>query len=253
MEIGAQLYTVRDYTQNLDDFAKALEKIAKIGYKVVQVSGTCEYEAKWLDEQLKKNGLKCVLTHYNACEVRDNTIEVIKKHNVFDCKNIGLGCMPNGATEENLNAFLKDFKSVAKIMNENGSQLFYHNHHWEFSRCSDGELMIDKIIKTYTPSELQITLDTYWVQYAGADVCDVVDKLSGRLTAVHLKDFTVVDGEQRMERVGYGNLNFEKIIKHLKNAGTKYLLVEQDNCYGMDPFECLKQSYEYLKALNLEV
>lgn len=251
MEIGAQLYTVRDYTQNLDDFAKTLEKIAKIGYKIVQVSGTCAYEADWLDEQLKKNGLKCVLTHYNACEVRDNTLEVIKKHNGFGCKNIGLGCMPNGASEENLNTFIKEFKRVAKTISENGSQLFYHNHHWEFSRCQDGELMIDKLTKAFAPNELQITLDTYWVQYAGGDVCDVVDKLSGRLTAVHLKDLTIVGNDQRMERVGYGNLNFAKIVKHLEKAGTKYLLVEQDNCYEMDPFDCLKQSYEYLKSLGL--
>ena len=41
MEIGAQLFTVRDYAKTLDDFAKTLEKIAKIGYRVVQVSGTC--------------------------------------------------------------------------------------------------------------------------------------------------------------------------------------------------------------------
>ena len=251
MEIGAQLYTVRDYTQNLDDFAKTLEKIAKIGYKTVQVSGTCAYEGKWLDKQLKRNGLKCVLTHYNACDVRDDTIEVIKKHNEFGCKNIGLGCMPNGASEENLNAFLKDFKSVAEVIKENGSQLFYHNHHWEFSRCSDGELMIDKITKAFSPNELQITLDTYWAQYAGNDVCEVINKLSGRLTAVHLKDLTIVGNEQRMERVGYGNMCFEKIVDALDKAGTKYLLVEQDNCYGADPFECLKQSYEYLKSLGL--
>ena len=250
MQIGAQLYTVRDYTTNLEDFAKTLEKIAQIGFKVVQVSGTCEYDAKWLDAELKKNGLSCVLTHYNPCQVRDNTLEVIEKHNGFGCKNIGLGCMPGGPSEENLNAFLNDFKDVAKVMNEKGSRLFYHNHHFEFSRCSDGELMLDKIVKTFAPNELQITLDTYWVQYGGADVCDVIDKLKGRLTAVHLKDLTVVGSEQRMERVGYGNLNFPKILAHLKEAGTQYALIEQDNCYGMDPFECLKQSYEYLKSLG---
>jgi hypothetical protein len=31
-------------------------------------------------------------------------------------------------------------------------------------------------------------------------------------------------------------------------AGTKYMMVEQDDCNGEDPFECLKRSYEYLKA-----
>ena len=34
--IGAQLYTVRDYTKTLEDFDKTLEKVAAIGYKSVR-------------------------------------------------------------------------------------------------------------------------------------------------------------------------------------------------------------------------
>ena len=40
MDIGAQLFTVRDYCKNLDDFAETLQKVADIGYSTVQVSGT---------------------------------------------------------------------------------------------------------------------------------------------------------------------------------------------------------------------
>ena len=35
MEIGAQLYTVRENTKTLEDFAGTLEKIAEIGYRAV--------------------------------------------------------------------------------------------------------------------------------------------------------------------------------------------------------------------------
>ncbi len=57
LKLGAQLFTVHDYTKNLDDFAESLKKVADIGYKVVQVSGTCEFEAQWLKEQLDKTDL----------------------------------------------------------------------------------------------------------------------------------------------------------------------------------------------------
>ena len=63
MEIGAQLYTVRDHCKTLEDFAETLKKIADIGYRCVQVSGTCPYPADWLRDQLTRNGLRCVLTH----------------------------------------------------------------------------------------------------------------------------------------------------------------------------------------------
>ena len=53
-----------------------------------------------------------------------------------------------------------------------------------------------------------------------------------------------------MAVVGEGNLNFERIFEEAKKAGTKYMLVEQDNCYGENPFDCLKRSYENLKTFG---
>ena len=49
-----------------------------------------------------------------------------------------------------------------------------------------------------------------------------------------------------------GNLNFGKIISAAEDMGAEHLLVEQDDCYGEDPFECLKRSYLYLRAMGLE-
>ena len=63
MQLGAQLFTTRESCQTLEGFAETLKRIADIGYQTVQVSGTCAFEADWLKEQLRQNGLRCVLTH----------------------------------------------------------------------------------------------------------------------------------------------------------------------------------------------
>ena len=39
MEIGAQLYTVRDFCKTTEDFSQTLKKIADIGYKNVHFAG----------------------------------------------------------------------------------------------------------------------------------------------------------------------------------------------------------------------
>ena len=78
MQIGAQLYTVRHHCQNLDDFALTLRKVADIGYRTVQVSGTCAFDARWLKEQLDQNGLQCVLTHTSADRLTGDTAQVIR-------------------------------------------------------------------------------------------------------------------------------------------------------------------------------
>ena len=59
MKIGAQFYTIRDFCKTLDDFSESLKKVADIGYKTVQISGTCAYTPEWLKAELLKNGLEC--------------------------------------------------------------------------------------------------------------------------------------------------------------------------------------------------
>ena len=63
MKIGAQFYTIRDFCKTQDDLKESLKKVADIGYKYVQISGTCNYDPLWLKKQLDENGLKCVITH----------------------------------------------------------------------------------------------------------------------------------------------------------------------------------------------
>ena len=58
MILGAQLYTVRDYMKNEEDFARTMERIAKIGYKYVQVSGIGDVSAQAIAKAVKDTGLK---------------------------------------------------------------------------------------------------------------------------------------------------------------------------------------------------
>lgn len=250
MHIGAQFYTIRDYCKTLEDFSESLRKVKEIGYDYVQISGVCPYEPEWLKEQLDKYGLKCVLTHWGAEDIKDNAKEVLEKHKIFGCNYVGIGCMPPWATEENTKKFIADFKEPAKILKENGGKLFYHNHHCEFNRCSDGELIFDKLINAFEPDEMSFTLDTYWVQYGGGDVCSYLEKLKGRCECIHLKDLAIVEDKHQMASIGSGSMDFVKILKTAKDIGVEYALVEQDNCNGEDPFDCLKKSFDYIKSLG---
>ena len=89
------------------------------------------------------------------------------------------------------------------------------------------------------------TLDTYWVQAGGGDPAQWLEMLKGRIPAIHLKDFAF---GRKMAVVGEGNINFDRVFEKAEAGGTQYMLVEQDDCGGEDPFECLRRSYLYLKA-----
>lgn len=242
MTIGAQLYTVRDFCQNTEDFSETLKKIAEIGYKYVQVSGVCEYSPEWLKKELDKNGLECVLTHIPPERIAKETNAVISEHNVLGCRNVGIGWYE--VHKEGVQAFYDRFYTAGKALSQNGMRLCYHNHDQEFMKI-DGKTVLKLLDEKFPTDVLSFTPDTYWIQMGGADPAECIAFLKDRVPCVHLKD---MEYGRKMAALGEGNLNFDRIIAACDDAGTKYMLVEQDNCYGKSPFECLKISFDFLRS-----
>ena len=252
MKIGAQLYTVRNFTQNLDSFSETLKKIADIGYRSVQVSGTSPYESDWLEEQLKKNGLSCPVTHTDPNRIADQTEEVIRSHQIFGGTVIGIGCAP-GSFEggfQDYEAFRDRFLPAAKQIKDAGLILGYHNHYFEY-RKYHGKLLMEYMLSDFGADELSFILDTYWVQYSGGSPSEWIQKLKGRIRCIHFKDLSIVGREQRMAVIGEGNMDFDTIIRACLETGVETALVEQDECYGENPFDCLERSYRNLRAMGL--
>lgn len=248
MKIGAQLYTVRDFCKNKQDFSESLKKVADIGYTTVQVSGTCGYEPEWLAAELKKTGLKCVLTHIAKNELVENPKSVAANHSVFGCDYVGLGSFTFNNPEADLNAFAEQLTPTINTIHAAGKYFMYHNHANEFQKF-DGKTIIEHLANRFSGNVLGFTLDTYWVQFAGADPAYWIEKFSGRVPCIHLKDHTF---DKKMAVIGEGNINFDRVFKKAQEAGTEYMLVEQDDCYGEDPFVCLKRSYDFLKSRGFE-
>lgn len=252
MKIGAQLYTVREFCKTTDELAVTLKKVADIGYKTVQISGTCEYDPIWLRRELDSNGLACVITHYNQDKICTAPTEVCRVHELLGCKYIGIGSVKGGINSEKYKSFIDAYTPPAELFRSNGKYFMFHNHWMEFGKLPDGRRYLEAMAEDMPPELMGFTFDTYWAQFAGADPVEWLRRLSGRVPCVHLKDMSCVDKVQRMEAVGSGNMNFSAIINASNDAKAEYLLVEQDHCNGLDPFDCLSSSYKYLKSLGLE-
>ena len=250
MKIGAQFFTIRDFCKDLHGLSESLKKVADIGYKTVQISGTCSYEAEWLKDQLKQNGLKCVLTHIPYDRLTNDTKKVAEEHTVFGCDYVGLGIFGFDEEKENqhYDDFIKIFTPVARELKNNGKYFMYHNHDGEFKKHKD-KLILERMAEDFSADEMGFTLDTFWIQAGGGDPAQWIENLSGRVPCIHLKDFAY---GRRMEVIGDGNINFDRVFEKAEKSGTQYMLVEQDDCNGEDPFDCLRRSYEYLKSRGFE-
>jgi sugar phosphate isomerase/epimerase len=138
--------------------------------------------------------------------------------------------------------------TVKRLMREAGLVLTYHNHAMEFQRL-DGKLALDWLYEKTDARHMQGEIDTYWVQHGGGDPVAWCRKLNRRLPLIHLKDYTVISGRPSFAPVGSGNLDMPAIVSAADAAGCEWFIVEQDDCYGADPFEALAQSYRYLETL----
>jgi sugar phosphate isomerase/epimerase len=247
MKIGAQMYTLRQYCQTLESFDESMRRAAAAGYRSAQISGGGDFSARDIRSAADKYGIEIPLTHTAPQKIKDDTDAVIEAHRIMGAGYIGIGMMPERYRSDaaGVDLFIKDYTPAAEKIAAAGMKLMYHNHAFEFERFG-GVSVLERMMGGFDPAAVGFTLDVYWIAYAGADPAYWLKKLSGRVDTVHFKDMSFINGEQRMSPVGEGNLNWEAVIAASREAGVKWAFVEQDDCYGADPFDCLETSYKNL-------
>ncbi len=245
LEIGAQLFTLRELMKTPEEIHEGFKKVRDIGFKVAQVSGLGPIEPERLRDISEETGVKICITHTPYNRIKDDLDNVIKEHRIFGCDVIGLGAMPRDYWEgglESYRKFVKEANEITKKVKAAGMDFSYHNHRFEFEKLEDGRLGIDVLLEDIP--DMCFTLDTYWVQAGGASPVEYIKKTAGRVKVLHLKDMRIRNNEQLFAEIGEGNINFLPIYAAAVEAGTKIAVIEQDNCYGRNPFDSLKLSLE---------
>lgn len=255
MKIGAQLYTLREFTGTREGFVSAMDRLAEMGYEGVQLSavGCMGGDSPLVSVEeaagiLRERGLICAATHRSWEDLRDRTAAEIEFHRVLGCGYAAIGVPPAGVREGGLGGFrewLGEARGVSDQLLAGGVTFGYHNHALEFERMEGGR-PFDVLVEE--APWLAMELDTYWVQAAGADVVGTIERLEGRLPVVHVKDMAAFGWEVDFAPVGEGNLDWGRILPAFAAAGTEWVLVEQDSC-RRDAFECLASSLGFLRGV----
>lgn len=246
-QIGAQLYTLRDYTQTPSEIASTLKKVRAIGYQSVQVSAIGRIDNAELVKILKGEGLTCCATHEDADLILNDPAAVAAKLVALDCKYTAYP-YPRGidfSKESEIRALAARLDASGAVLRKSGRVLAYHNHAIEFVRFGN-RTALEIIYGAASPENLVGEPDTYWIQYGGGDPVDWCARLAGRLPILHLKDYAFSkENKVEMAEVGQGNLNWNAILAAAEKSGCEWFVVEQDTCPG-SPFDSLKKSFEYL-------
>ena len=255
--IGVQLYTVRTVLPQKP--AETLKAIHDIGYT--------EVEATWADFEkifplVNAAGLKAVSMHVDnklMTKGADEMSRVVEMLKGWDFKYAVHPYVPQEdrggadvmkAMADKLNLFGEKCAAV-------GIQAAYHNHAFESASAGDGKTLFEVLIDNTDKKLVGFELDCFWISVAGHDPVEFIQKLSGRLPLLHLKD-KAQGTEQRFnesvprtafKEIGNGVLDWPAILKAASSAGVQHYFVEQDQSQG-DPLESIRQSYNYLSKLN---
>jgi sugar phosphate isomerase/epimerase len=250
--VGAQLYTVREFTKTAKGIAESLKKVADIGYTAIQISGFGPVDPKEVAKMVEDNGLTVASTHRSWDAFLNDLDTEIEIHKLWKCNHPAIGGLPGTYRgPDGLKRFLGELAPIAKKLAAEGMDFSYHNHNHELVKY-DGKTWLSMLYDQAPPDMLKAEIDTYWIQAGGGDPAAWVEKCAGREPLLHLKDMIVTpEREQRFAEIGEGNLNWPAIFKAAKAGGVEWYLVEQDRSYDRDPFESLAISYRNLVEMGL--
>lgn len=259
-EIGIQLYTLRKELEK--DAAGTLKKVAAAGYKQVELYGFPKSDA--MVSGAKDAGLAIHSSHFEWDTVvnpkdagMSDFARILEK-----AKEIGLSHLVIPYLQEPNRANLDAYKKVAAHANKAagmckaaGVQLSYHNHNFEFLPQDGGKSGYDVFIEEFS-SDMHFEIDVFWVKVAGKDPVELIQKLSGRVSQLHLKDLKAdlpspnyinPLPNEAFKELGNGIIAMEPVIAAAEAAGVKHCHVEQDQ--SPDAMASISESIAYLKSL----
>jgi len=250
MKVALQVYTIREHLQDLAGFADAMKKVREIGYESVELAGagrdvSLEDQKRVCDE----NGLAVIAMHTGYGAFCDDLDAVIANHKLLGAEYAILPGLPGEL--RNAEGYAKvaaQMTEWSEILDRASLGLAYHNHDMEFEKF-DGRLAMDILFEDAGP-KVGSELDLYWVQHGGASPVTWITKLAGRVPLLHLKDYAIIDRQPTFAEVGEGNLEWNAIFAAAREAGTKWLAVEEDTC-TRPSMESVAISFRNLHGMGL--
>ena len=269
IKLGYQIYSAREDAEK--DLGAVCAQLKEMGYDGVEFAGFYGNTAEQVNEILKKTGLAAVSSHVPYQSIVEDMAGTIAFHKAIGCKFIAVPYLDEATRPgaEGFAAAIRNIYKFGQMCKAEGIQLLYHNHDFEFAKMPDGQYALDYMYDAIPADLLQTELDICWVKVAGEEPVDYIKKYAGRAPVVHLKDFYKegkpanmyeligIETEKKEETgkfefrpVGHGMQDIPPVLDAALEAGSKWVVVEQDQSYDTPALEAVKMSRDYLKGLG---
>jgi len=267
--VGIQLWTVNDTLKS--DPAGTLNKLARIGFKQVEVADFAGIAPKEFRRLLDYAGLHCPSVHLSFD--MDNLGRAFDDARTFGATYavasslIGPVAKAMGSKLEWKSAMSREeAKRTVDVANRIGAaakraglQFALHNHDREFGDIGGGEAGYDIVWRETDPALVQFEVDCGWMVFAGRNPVDYFKKYPGRIPLIHVKDFqpkknpsgAAMGESMRGAELGRGTVDYKPIFAAAKAAGLKHYFAEQEGPFSrMSQLEAAQVAYDYLHSIT---
>ncbi|MCC9657877.1 sugar phosphate isomerase/epimerase family protein [Rhodopirellula halodulae] len=276
--IGLQLYTLRDAMNA--DAEGTLKAVADAGYRQVELMNIDD-DAVRLAAIARDHGLivHSAFMDFNVIAEPNKEGVASVEQTLELAERIGLRHVVFGYIAKHQRDTADKCKAIADRANKAadqtrnaGMRMCYHNHSFEFGAFpgaapataqeggeeANGEAKpttaFDIFVERFDPHKMEFELDVFWAKIGGRDPFEMMRRLAGRISQVHLKDLKkdtpVITDEgqvphEAFKELGNGIIDIPAVMKLAREIGVDQCHVEQDQSPA--PLDSVRESIQFLQ------
>jgi sugar phosphate isomerase/epimerase len=236
-EIGLQLYSLRN--QFKQDVPGTLAKVKSWNIREIEGGGSYGLPQQEYKQLLQQNNLKMVSVGTEFNQLATNPQAAIDEAKAYGAHYIVCFWIPHNGNEftiEDIKKAVDVFTAAGKVISQNGLQLCYHPHGYEFRPYGQGTLF-DYLVEHTDPRYLNFEMDVFWVKHPGQDPVALLKKYPTRFPLLHLKDRKPgTEGNQNGQAdeetnvvLGQGDVGIAEIMKEARRIGVKHYFIEDES------------------------
>ncbi len=273
LPVGIQVYGLRDLLEETpENFEPVMRQVKEMGFDGVELAGLYGLDATYVRDTLSEIGLVPFSAHVPLADMMADLDQVIADYKIIGVDYLVVPYLPE-EYRHNTPGYpevIAAMKKIGTAVKEAGMKLLYHNHNFEFVELEDGTLGFDDIYTQIPADLLMVEPDTCWIEVAGQSAAGYIEKYGSRCEVVHLKDYYMEGNPKNMYKligieteeeeedtgifefrpVGFGKMLWEPILDASVRAGSKWVVIEQDEHYDLPPLEAARRSRAYLNILG---
>jgi len=251
LPLGCQTYPVRkmiaqDFPGTIKQLAAAgfqnIELCSPVGYADSGFGGLARYKPAELRKMLGDLGVKCVSSHFDIKELRENLAGRIEW-----AKELGLTQMlvpsldgPQKPTMDDVKRAADEYSKMGEQAAKAGIQQGLHNERFEISTVG-GKRTYDILLDLFDPKLVKFQFQVSEIRH-GYDAAEYFMKYPGHFISMHVQGWSAQTG--KIAAVGQDSLDWKKIFSAARTGGIKNYFVEMD-------LDLMKASVPYLRNLQV--